>query len=1129
MSDDQQTGTLETIAQQIAILLEPLRTELRGGRLLDVFDELGYRFPPNVATRPQLSSAVTAVLDASTALGTAVGQMTAASRAKDLVSVGIAVEQSLQAFQQLVTGLDTIASSLTAATAGVAGLTPGEIATFVADLPRRLLEYSVVRVLDESVPLLAFALELLGVIVRSDERSGSSDPLRPPFTRVSLALDRLPQALTAPNQVFADLYGWGAPTFDGDALFAKLATMFSRLGFPAFYDRGQTPPVLDVVVAEARAVGGALEITPRATVGEDLQYQDADAGVTAHAILKLHAADGARLTLHPDGSLDFEAPAQATTSGDLQLALAYAAPSGGEPVLLFGQQGGPRIEATKTSVAFAGTLAWDATRGLSTAQPAFAAKVEGGNFVIVPPGDDGFLASVLPGDGLSATFDLEVGYRGDGWYFQGSGGLEVVIPVHASLGPVSLKEVVLGITATNAQLAATGAVSFGVHLGPIDIEIQRLGARLDAAFASSTPNLGFVDLSVAASPPTGAGLSIDGGPVSGGGILAHDASRGRYAGAATLRVLDHALAAFGVLDTKVPGGYSLLVAIQARIPPIPLGLGFTLLGVGGLVGANRSAALDVIRSGLRDGGLASILYPDDPVASFDSIVAEIDRVFPSAHGRFIFGPTAKIGWGTPTLITADLALLVELPDPVKLALVGIVRCFLPDADAPLLELQASFLGTVDFDRLQLAFDASLFDSKLLSFALDGDMSARMQMGWLPNLLITVGGFHPAYTPPPMGLPALRRITIDLLGGNNPRLRADVYFARTSNSFQLGAHVELYAAVSELNIYGFVGFDALVQVLPTHFEADVKATLAVRAGDDPILSVGVELSLAGPAPWHAKGKAHFDLCWFLSFDVHFDKTWGDGTTLPAGEIDVLPLLAAALGDPQNWHAPLPDHVHALATLRSANDALVDPAGTLTVSQKLVPLDLDIQRFSSLVPRDATRFAIDRVTTPDPTTNAPAALDIAPVDEEFAPAEFLELSDAEKLSRPSFERFHGGVQISSTDRLVADDVVAVSVEYEQIIVDRAQPSRHLGRAQVDSAVLGRLAQAGAIGRSMLARNQRFVPRSPTVTVAPETYTVVSSIDLAPAIASRALTYAEAAEQLRALAPGAFHIIATSELAA
>jgi len=767
--------------------------------------------------------------------------------------------------------------------------------------------------------------------------------------------------------------------------------------------------------------------------------------------------------------------------------------------------------------------------GLATTDHEYGVAVDLGRskLVVAAAEGDGFLASFLPSDGLSATFDLVIGWTNKrGFFFEGSASLEVVIPVHKTLGPVNIKQVTLRVDVDGTSFRNVAGVSFDVTIGPILVAIERLGVRVNADLGAAEKNLGVVDLDAGLVPPTGAGIRIDGGPVTGGGFLSHDPDRGRYAGALTLSMLDLAIGAYGVLDTKVPGGYSLLVAIQARIPTIQLGFGFTLLGVGGLLGVNRTAALDVIREGLRDGGLAHVLFPEDPVRDIDAIIAETDRVFPIKAGRYLIGPTAKIGWGTPTLITADIGLIFELPDPIRLALIGVVRCFLPDADKPLLRLQASFLGTIDLAKGQLAFDASLFDSKLLSFSLDGDMSARLQLGLVPNYLLTVGGFHPAYTPPPMGLPTLRRLTLNLLGGSNPRLRADVYFARTSNSFQLGAHVELYAAVSKFNVYGFVGFDALVQVRPTKFAAEVKATLAVRIGDDPIMSVGVEFMLEGPTPWHAKGRAHFKLCWFLSFTVQFERTWGDLISVLAGAIDVLSLVAEALGDPNNWFAPLPAGAHALVTLRRGEDHLVDPGGTLNITQKLVPLDLDIDRFSSLKPQDANRFSITAVTSESHT------LGTEPTADEFAPAEFLDMSDAEKLSRPSFERFASGVRIASSERLVAGDAVGCDVDYERIILDKNAPARKIGRRGLDTVAFEGLVRASAISRSPLARNAVFAPQSVRVSLAEETYAVVSGIDMSGASARRELTYAEAVEELarvrRASPTAVLQIVTTAEVA-
>ncbi len=43
-----------------------------------------------------------------------------------------------------------------------------------------------------------------------------------------------------------------------------------------------------------------------------------------------------------------------------------------------------------------------------------------------------------------------------------------------------------------------------------------------------------------------------------------------------------------------------------------------------------------------------------------------------------------------------------------------------------------------------------------------------------------------------------------------------YFAVTSNTVQSGSRVELYAAACGFNIYGFLGYDLLVQFNPFHF-------------------------------------------------------------------------------------------------------------------------------------------------------------------------------------------------------------------------------------------------------------------------------------------------------------------------
>jgi hypothetical protein len=59
-------------------------------------------------------------------------------------------------------------------------------------------------------------------------------------------------------------------------------------------------------------------------------------------------------------------------------------------------------------------------------------------------------------------------------------------------------------------------------------------------------------------------------------------------------------------------------------------------------------------------------------------ISSLSEIFPIAPGRHVFGPKVTIGWGTPTLVTATIGLLIEVPDPIKIALLGKVDVFLPN-------------------------------------------------------------------------------------------------------------------------------------------------------------------------------------------------------------------------------------------------------------------------------------------------------------------------------------------------------------------------------------------------------------------------------------------------------------------
>ena len=167
----------------------------------------------------------------------------------------------------------------------------------------------------------------------------------------------------------------------------------------------------------------------------------------------------------------------------------------------------------------------------------------------------------------------------------------------------------------------------------------------------------------------------------------------------------------GVINTKMPDGspgFSLLIIITAEFPPIQLGFGFTLNGVGGLLGLNRTARIDVLRQGIKTNVLNSILFPTDVVANMSRIISDLKQVFPPLNDRFLIMPMGKLGWGAPTVLTLELGLLLEIP-VARIAILGVIKALLPGEDKALLRLQVNFLGVIDFENKYISFDASLYD------------------------------------------------------------------------------------------------------------------------------------------------------------------------------------------------------------------------------------------------------------------------------------------------------------------------------------------------------------------------------------------------------------------------------------
>jgi Family of unknown function (DUF6603) len=1087
-------GTLEGIALGLASLLGPLESRLEDGRARALLAELGLRLPPAVDSVPAFRDNVKNIAAAVKTFGPIIEDLVAAIAAEDFIQIAAkAVElatkiaQTVDSFTQLANGIKTLA--------GPSGIPVADLNAFAANLPQKLLDYLLVTNL-ENLPYVVEALELAGIVSRKIQNAGSVDPAKPEYLERTFDLNKLTSFLKSPQTQLAQMYDWGAQNFNGSKLLPMLEHLLQMAHAPAILDTSVSPPVLDIMVGELKAnttlqpPGLEFLLVDKIAVDGNPTYAQDDWKI--EAVIKNELNVNSRIVVQPNGQVMLVPPAP-VASGEYSVRWT-GGQENGDPYILLGMAGGPRIELRQLVLEAGAKLVWDAGANSASSDFTFGGEIKGGKVVIKLDGADGFLKTIASAIDLETAFDLGFGFSSQhGIYFHGSAALEIKLPVHVSLGPIEFSGLLLslGIQGNKFPIGIAGDIK--AALGPLNAVVEQIGIKAIIEVPDNKKgNLGPVDFSLGFQPPKGVGLSLDVGVVKGGGYLFFDFEKEEYAGALELAVMDIVtVKAIGLVTTRMPDGskgFSLLIIVSAEFTGIQLGFGFTLNGLGGLLGLNRTMQLEVIATGVRTGGINSIMFPKDIIANAQRIISDLRTYFPPQEDRFLIGLMAKIGWGTPTLASLSFGLIVEIP-PGKIAILGILKVALPAEDAPLIVIQVNFIGAIEPDKDRLWFFAELFESRVLFIAIEGGMGLLVAWGDDANFVLSVGGFHPRFNPPPLPFPVPKRVALDILNTPLSRIRVEGYFAVTSNTVQFGARVELRLGLDEIGIFGQVAFDALFQFSPFYFIIEISGSVELKVFGIGLFSIRLDFSLEGPTPWRAHGTGTLSLL-FFDVSADFDITWGDkqDTTLPP--IEVMPLLVGEFNKIENWRAELPKNNNLLVSLRALEETaglVLHPVGALVISQRGVPLDLDIAKVGSQKVADAKRFSVNSNTT---------GLDKnGDRQEPFALGQFLDLANDEKLSRKAYEKKNSGLKLSVAGRqAVSSRAVKRIVRYEMIVID-SKYKKQLFQFFAFSATLFRhFLRGNAAARSPLSRatQKMFVPFDDKVAVRQQAYAVATNFD-------------------------------------
>jgi hypothetical protein len=170
----------------------------------------------------------------------------------------------------------------------------------------------------------------------------------------------------------------------------------------------------------------------------------------------------------------------------------------------------------------------------------------------------------------------------------------------------------------------------------------------------------------------------------------------------------------------------------------------------------------------------------------------------------------------------------------------------------------------------------------------------------------------------------------------------------------------------------------------------------------------------------------------------------------------------------------------------------PLAQLGVHERIVPLGLAITRFGQAALAGADEFTITDFRV---GTGAPG---YATVQDQFAPAQFFDLSDTDKLSRPSYELHDAGVMMNA-GLVTNGSPQPKTIDYETFFIDTP------GVIRVDEGVpqpfpwhvIGTVLLTGSAAQKAIshAGNRGFSAPGNPITVAEPAFVLVDTTTLQP----------------------------------
>ena len=191
---------------------------------------------------------------------------------------------------------------------------------------------------------------------------------------------------------------------------------------------------------------------------------------------------------------------------------------------------------------------------------------------------------------------------------------------------------------------------------------------------------------------------------------------------------------------------------------------------------------------------------------------------------------------------------------------------------------------------------------------------------------------------------------------------------------------------------------------------------------------------------------------------------------------------------------------VALLKPAPDStlvLLDPAGSATFRQRVLPLNFAIDKFGEATPLGPRHYDVSSVRIENASLGANER---TAVQDMFARGQYRKMPAHEQLSTRSFEPLDSGLRITDLG-VTRGQPLGRDVQYETVIIDSEWDSRTTGTYRPTREFQLALLGASAKVRSLIENTgyAKFGPApnsNPQFQLADEQYQVVTAEDLSPA---------------------------------